>query len=94
MCSVMGADIPAPAEMVGSMAALPLPESRREPTGPFAFDPLQDELFERFHIEAPVITWMPGPGRVLRVSAQLYNCVEDFEILANVLGELLVEDGF
>jgi len=94
LCSVMSADVPAPDEMVGSMAALPLPESRREPTGPFAFDPLQDELFDRFHIEAPVITWMPGPGRVLRVSAQLYNCVEDFEILANVLGELLVEDGF
>ena len=77
--------------MVGSMAALPMPEARSEPTGPFAFDPLQDELFERYRIEAPVITWMPGPGRILRVSAQLYNCDEDFEILANVLGELLTD---
>ena len=92
LCSVMGVDPPAPDEMVGCMAALALPEARREPVGPFAFDPLQDELFERFRIEAPVITWMPGPGRILRVSAQLYNCVEDFEILANALGELVAED--
>ena len=89
LCSVLDLETPAPDEMVGSMAALPLPEARSEPTGPFAFDPLQDELFERFRIEAPVITWMPGLGRILRVSAQLYNCDEDFEILANVLGELL-----
>ena len=92
LCSVMDTDTPAPDEMVGAMAALPLPESRREPVGPFSFDPLQEELFDRFHIEAPVITWMPGPGRVLRVSAQLYTCVDDFEILANVLGELLADN--
>ena len=79
VCSVMGVDLPAPDEMVGSMAALPIPDARRDPVGPFAFDPLQDELWERSRIEAPVITWMPGPGRVLRVSAQLYNCVEDFD---------------
>ncbi|MEE4273248.1 MAG: aminotransferase class V-fold PLP-dependent enzyme [Thermoanaerobaculales bacterium] len=89
LCSALDVDSPAPDEMVGSMAAVPIPEATEPPAGPFGFDPLQDELFRRYRIEVPVITWLPGPGRVLRVSAQLYNSLEQFEYLADVLGEAL-----
>ena len=89
LCAVLDIGEPAPESMVGAMAAVPIPPAVGEPAGPFAFDPLQDELYDRYRIEAPVITWLPGPGRILRVSAQLYNRVEDYESLANVLGELV-----
>jgi isopenicillin-N epimerase len=85
LCAALDVPSPAPAEMIGSMAAVPIPEATEPPAGPFGFDPLQDELFDRWRIEVPVITWMPGPGRVLRVSAQLYNTIEQVESLADVL---------
>jgi hypothetical protein len=89
LCAVLDIGESAPESMVGAMAAVPIPPAVGEPAGPFAFDPLQDELYDRYRIEAPVITWLPGPGRILRVSAQLYNRVEDYESLANVLAELV-----
>ncbi len=50
-------------------------------------DPLQRALRERYAIEVPV---MSGPsGRVLRVSAQLYNEPAQYERLAAALRELL-----
>jgi isopenicillin-N epimerase len=52
-------------------------------------DPLQEELLGRFQIEVPVIPWPRPPGRVLRISAQVYNSREQYEALARALKELL-----
>jgi isopenicillin-N epimerase len=91
LCDGFGIAPPAPTELVGSMAAVPIPAATDPPVGPFGFDPLQDELYRRFRIEVPVITWLPGPGRVLRVSGQLYNRIDQVEYLAGALKELLPE---
>jgi isopenicillin-N epimerase len=88
LCRALDIAAPAPDAMIGSMAAVPIPEATEPPTGPFAFDPLQDELYRRWRIEVPVITWLPGPGRILRVSAQLYNTIEEYELLAGTLCEV------
>ena len=40
-------------------------------------------------IEVPIMPWPHQPKRVLRVSAQLYNSIDDYEKLADALGELL-----
>lgn len=85
LCGRLGVAPPVPDDMVGSLAAVPIPEATEPPVGPFNFDPLQDELFSRWNIEVPVITWLPGPGRVIRVSAQLYNSIEQVEYLADVV---------
>lgn len=81
--------LPAPESMIGTMAGLILPEDPA-PGRPCAFeDPIWDALYERHNIQVPV--W-PLPGvarRVLRVSAHLYNSIEDFEKLASSLGEEL-----
>ena len=50
---------------------------------------LNDELFERFGIEVPVMVWPAAPRKLLRVSAQAYNSPEQYERLADVLGTLL-----
>ncbi|MGH9418941.1 MAG: aminotransferase class V-fold PLP-dependent enzyme, partial [Thermoanaerobaculia bacterium] len=79
---------PAPDEMLGSMAAVPLPDGAAYVPPSLYGDPLQDALFER-GIEVPVMPWPHQPKRTLRVSAQLYNAIEDYEKLANALRELL-----
>jgi isopenicillin-N epimerase len=86
----LGVDAPCPDEMLGSMAAIPLPGGTGDGlwTG-FERDELQTALIERHHIEVPVFTWSPGPVRILRVSAQLYNEAEEYERLAEAVVEAL-----
>ncbi len=77
---------PAPEEMVGSLAAVPLPDRRDgEELPPMSLDPISRELFEKHRIETLVSVWPRSPGRVLRVSAQLYNDEAEFRTLAAAL---------
>jgi isopenicillin-N epimerase len=88
LCSRLGIDKPAPDEMLGSMAAVPLPDGK--PFVPSLYgEPLQDALFFEHAIEVPIHPWPHQPKRVLRISAQLYNSIDDYEKLANALTELL-----
>lgn len=81
VCRALEIDAPAPDEMLGSMAAMPIPDGEA--------DPFHDALFDGFKIEVPIMPWPQFPKRVLRVSAQLYNEVNDYEKLAAALRELL-----
>ena len=56
---------------------------------PLYTDPLQDQLLEKFSIEIPVIPWPQPPQRLIRISAQLYNSLPQYERLAQALLELL-----
>jgi len=88
LCSRLGIEPPAPDDMLGSMAAVPLAEGK--PYVPTLYgDPLQDALFYDYAIEVPIHPWPYQPKRVLRISAQLYNDIGDYEKLADVLEELL-----
>jgi len=85
LCDALQIDHPVPDEMIGSMAAVPLPDSTETAAPPLYLDPLQDRLLFEHKIEVPVIPWPHPPKRVLRVSAQLYNGIEDYEKLASAL---------
>jgi len=88
LCRRLGIAAPAPEDMLGSMAAVPLPEGK--PYVPTLYgDPLQDALFYEHNIEVPLHPWPYQPKRVLRVSAQLYNTIGDYEKLAAALDQLL-----
>jgi isopenicillin-N epimerase len=88
LCACLGIDKPAPDEMLGSMAAVPLPDGK--PFVPSLYgEPLQDALFFEHAIEVPIHPWPHQPKRVLRISAQLYNTIDDYEKLASALTELL-----
>lgn len=90
LCEALGVSEPAPPSMIGSLAAVPLAAGDGRTVPPFGLDPIQDALFERYRIEVPVITWLPAPRRVLRLSAQLYNALDQYHYLAAALGELRV----
>jgi isopenicillin-N epimerase len=85
LCRALGIPAPAPPEMLGSLAAVPLPDGR----GPLAeapwHDPLQERLWFEHRIEVPVFAWPAPPRRLLRISAQLYNSPAEYARLAAVL---------
>jgi isopenicillin-N epimerase len=91
LCRVIGIEPPAPEEMIGALATVPLPPGAEAgaPRSPLYADPLQDELRHRFQVEVPVIPWPEAPQRVLRISAQLYNALPQYERLGCGLRELL-----
>lgn len=88
---LLGTEPIAPDEMIGSLAAVRLPdgEATDASPGPPFFDPIQDALVQKYGIEVPVIPWPAPPRRMLRVSAHLYNERADYERLTEALSELI-----
>jgi isopenicillin-N epimerase len=90
LCDVLGIEAPAPDGMIGSMAALPLPDAPPGTTlSGWAEDPLADTLRHDWRIEVPVMAWPEPPHRVIRISAQLYNTSADYDRLAEALASEL-----
>ena len=85
----LGIPPPAPDDMLGSMAAVPLPDGNASTAPSLYGDPMQDVLLERFKIEVPIVPWPHPPKRVLRISAQLYNEEGEYVRLADALIKLL-----
>ena len=77
-----------PAEMLGSMAAVELGDDPHPPAEFADQHPLNQELFERFGIEAPVYFFPAAPRVVLRVSAQAYNEPGQYQRLVEAVREL------
>lgn len=89
LAAVLGAtDLPGEA-MLGSMAALPLPDGTATAAPSLYGDPLQDALFFEHNVEVPVVPWPAPPKRLIRISAQLYNSESDYRRLAEALSGLL-----
>ena len=83
----IGGDPAAPDEMIGTMAAIELPSADQETAG--IIDPLTGAIRESHRIEVPVFTFPESPQRVVRLSAHLYNTVDDYEALADALAHHL-----
>ncbi len=85
LCERLGLDAPAPPEMVGSMASVILPDLGGPPVS--GMSPLTGELLA-LGFEVPVTVWPEWPGQVLRISAYLYNRLEEYRMLADALARL------
>ncbi len=99
LCTALGIAPPAPDDLLGSMAALPIPadlppvplgHTSLDPDETLPEDPLQGELLARDCIQVPVGAWPPVPSRgpqqrLLRISAQRYNDLDDYRRLAAAL---------
>ena len=103
VCRRLGVAPPVPDGMLGSMAAVLLPEeagaAASTALSPLDVDPIQLALRERFRIQVPVLPWPTPwtPGfladmarrRLVRLSAQLYNDPAEYDVLAEGLAEVL-----
>jgi isopenicillin-N epimerase len=86
MLESSGVDAPCPDAMIGSMASIPLPPAAvGAPAHRLDCEGLHDWFRER-----GVETWLhPHPLPLLRISAQLYNDLDQFKRLAALLEEAL-----
>jgi isopenicillin-N epimerase len=89
LCAALDIAPPCPEAMLGSLAAIRLPDGKGQPRSFLATDPLQDVLLEKKSIEVPIFAWPRAPGRWLRISAQLYNSEAQYAYLAQCLAALL-----
>lgn len=92
ICRALGIDYRlSPDECVGSMVSFPIPDARdSEPPKSTPFlDNLQCFLWEQHRIEVPIMYWENYPHRLLRISAQLYNYLEQYKLLASALKQAI-----
>ena len=87
LCEALRVEAPAPEEMLGSLASVPLPDAKGEmPLARGVFwHPLQRALLERHDIEVPVMPFPALPRQLIRISAQAYNSEDQFARLATAL---------
>jgi isopenicillin-N epimerase len=87
LCAALGVAPSDPDDMQGSMAVARLPDpAPGEPiAGPLGIDPLYDRLYDRWRVQAPITAIASPAARLLRVSAQLYNSVEQYEYAARAI---------
>ncbi len=84
LCDRFGVAAPAPDDMIGAIASVPItPDPDDMIPGQMA-GRLQQRLWTEHGIEVPIIP-QPGGGRAVRVSAQRYNRLEEYERLAEAL---------
>ncbi|MEP6549000.1 MAG: aminotransferase class V-fold PLP-dependent enzyme [Gammaproteobacteria bacterium] len=82
----LAVDAPCPESMIGSMASIPLPSAAAGSPGAR----LDSQGLHDWFRERGVETWLyPSPVPLLRVSAQMYNNLAQFEKLAHLLGKAL-----
>ena len=81
LCEVLNVPIPCPDEMIAALAVVPLPDG--------SYQALQTALLNQYGIEVPIVPWPAGQKRLVRVAAQIYNTLAQYEYLAQALVELL-----
>ena len=85
LCNALGTTEPVPDSMVSSIASVEMPGEGE--VGPISMegDPYHNYLLDEFGIQVPVFPWRHHGRRYIRISAQLYNSVEEYEFLAECL---------
>ncbi|KAM3101734.1 aminotransferase class V-fold PLP-dependent enzyme [Phormidesmis sp. 146-12] len=81
LSQILQVSAPSSDEMVGALATLPLPDG--------SYTALQDALLEQFGIEVPIVPYPTVPRRLVRVSAQIYNQLDQYDYLGRSLLKLL-----
>ncbi len=85
LCEALGTIEPVPDSMVSSIASVEMPEDGE--VGPMSMegDPFHNFLLDEFGIQVPVFPWRHHGKRYIRISAQLYNSVDEYHFLAECL---------
>lgn len=84
----LGFDLPLEEKYIGSLLTLPMPDGEEGFPKFNETPPLKKLLYDKYRIQVPVFMFPKAPRQWLRISAQLYNNMEQYEYLADCLGEL------
>ena len=91
VCRRLGVEPSLGDELTGAMACIDLPPAPAGAAAPRSIwlDPLKERLIDRWRIQVPI--WAPRAGvgaagaRAVRISANLYNTIEQYEYLGEAL---------
>ena len=89
LCQRLGISAPCPEDMISCIATLPLPSGSSGGIPLHEPDPLHETLQNKYGIQIPVWSWESPQGRYIRLSAQLYNHVDEYHYLAEALASEL-----
>ena len=88
LCARLNVEPPCPEHLLGAMATLPLPARLQDRPRSGKIDAEQLWLYDEHGIEVPFIRLGQPETRWFRVSAQIYNRLEEYEFLADCLAAL------
>ena len=85
ICEAIGTSPPVPDSMVSSIASIEIPSEGD--IGPMEFegDPFHNLLYDKYRIQVPVFPWVHHKTRYIRISAQMYNHIDEYHFLAEAL---------
>jgi len=89
LCQQLEVQPPCPENLLGAMATIPLPSGFPEAPRTGKLDVEQELLYDKYGIEVPFNRCGTPPARWFRISAQAYNCIEEYQYLANSLKALM-----
>lgn len=89
LCETLQVAAPAPASMIGAIASVPLPLAAADsPVARLDHEALMG-WFRQRGVETWLYPWPCAGGKLVRISAQLYNDLPDFRRLAGLLREAM-----
>lgn len=88
LCELWQVEAPCPEDLLGSLAAIPLPGRFQSAPSSGKIDSEQLRLYDEFGIEVPFNRFGQPERRWLRISAQLYNSPAEYEYLGAALNRL------
>lgn len=80
----LSVSLPVPESMLGSIVNIPISDDIIPIVKFNYYTSIKNELFDKYKIEVPTMLF-PAPHQYVRVSAQLYNSIEQYEYLADSL---------
>jgi len=89
LCDAIGTTEPVPESMVSSIASVEMPGDGEVGAMSMEGDPFHNLLLDEYGIQVPVFPWRHHGIRYIRVSAQLYNSLEEYHYLAECLRRTL-----
>ena len=89
ICDALGTTPPVPDSMVSALASVEVPTE--EEVGPMSLDgdPFHNYLLDEYSIQVPVMPWRHHGTKYIRISAQLYNHIDEYRYLADALTDSL-----
>ena len=88
LCETLETEPPIADSMLTAMATIDLPGTYDGPPD-FRGDALHNSLIDDWGIQVPVFPWPHHEMRYFRISAYLYNSLEQYEYLAHALRDSL-----